>query len=233
MLAEILQPEIAVRELDEQLFSALPSDAQPASFDRWVSVYDTIVAHDLFSRLVWSTSNREYFAFARAAAESGVGWLMDIGGGSCLWSAQTYAATDRAVAVVDRSLAMLRAGRERLRRAAGGLPRNVAFLQADIYDLPLCEGCSETTLSMGLLHILEDLPSALAALRRITQPAGRIFASSLVRGPRVGNAGLRWLRFVGQIAPPRGARELEDFLRSGLGSDLQLRSHGSWMFARA
>ncbi len=55
----------------------------------------------------------------------------------------------------------------------GGLP-NTAFVQADVFDLPLREGSFDLIYSLGVLHHTPDTHAAFAQLPRLLKPGGQI-----------------------------------------------------------
>lgn len=131
----------------------LPPDAEGAPYDSRAAAYDRVVGSTLYNRLIWGASTDLYRAFARRAVASGDGPLLDAGAGSAVFTDRAYADTDRPLILVDRSLGMLEAARDRIaKRAGGSLPASVTLLQADANELPLrdtsspwgCSTCSTT-----------------------------------------------------------------------------------------
>jgi phosphatidylethanolamine/phosphatidyl-N-methylethanolamine N-methyltransferase len=82
-------------------------------------------------------------------------------------SARSVVATDYAAAMVARL--------ER-RLQAAGLGHTVQCRQADLYQLPFAPGAFEAVVAANVLHLVPDLPGALAALRRVLEPGGRLIA---------------------------------------------------------
>ncbi len=71
------------------------------------------------------------------------------------------------IIATDVSDGMLAKGREKARDAATS---NVEFLQSDAADAP--EGPFDMVLAFNLLHLLEDVDSALAEIAKRTKPGG-------------------------------------------------------------
>lgn len=77
------------------------------------------------------------------------------------------------VIATDYSAAMVAALERRVRDA--GIT-NVRCEQADLYALRFDEGTFDAVVAANVLHLVPDLPEALAALRRLLKPGGRIVA---------------------------------------------------------
>lgn len=81
------------------------------------------------------------------------------------------AATARRVLATDYSAAMVIALEQRVR--ATGL-NNVRCEQADLYALNFEEGMFDAVVAANVLHLVPDVRGALAALKRVLKPGGRI-----------------------------------------------------------
>jgi phosphatidylethanolamine/phosphatidyl-N-methylethanolamine N-methyltransferase len=81
-------------------------------------------------------------------------------------AAQEVVATDYAPAMVEALAARVR---------AAGLT-NVRCEQADIYALRFESASFDAAVAANVLHVIPDLPGALAALRRVLVPGGRLIA---------------------------------------------------------
>jgi ubiquinone/menaquinone biosynthesis C-methylase UbiE len=81
-------------------------------------------------------------------------------------SAVEVVATDYAPAMVER----LRGRVQSLRLS------NTRCEQADIYSLPFEPGSFDAVVAANVLHLVPDLPGALAAIRRVLRPGGRLVA---------------------------------------------------------
>ena len=85
-------------------------------------------------------------------------------------SALTFAAAGADVVACDFSLGMLQAGRGRLAKSAG----SVAFAAGDALRLPFKDGAFDAvTISFGLRNV-HGTRDALAEMRRVTRPGGRL-----------------------------------------------------------
>jgi demethylmenaquinone methyltransferase/2-methoxy-6-polyprenyl-1,4-benzoquinol methylase len=85
-------------------------------------------------------------------------------------SALTFAAAGAEVVACDFSLGMLQAGQGRLTKPAG----SVAFAAGDALRLPFKDGAFDAvTISFGLRNV-HGTRDALAEMRRVTRPGGRL-----------------------------------------------------------
>ena len=204
----------------------LPADDLGAPYDRRAVAYDWLVGNRLYNRLLWGTSPTAYRAFAAEAAADAEGPLLEVGCGTAAFTAGAYAATRREVQLVDRSRAML----ERAVARIGEAP-HVSLLQADLFALPFAPHKFDTVLAMGLLHLLEDLPAAAAALA--AQTRGRVFVTSLVAETRVGARYLQMLHRAGEVVAPRTAEDVAAGLAAGFGVTPRIWRAGCMLFAVA
>lgn len=196
--------------------STLPSgvviETQPgldpgARYDGRAAGYDWLIGLGLYNRLAWSTSPRDYAAFAQQAVDSGTGPLLDVAAGTAAATAQAYRSSTRPTIVSDRSRDMLARAAQRL--ADGDRVRpGIRFVQADAFDLPFAPGSFDTVVCLGFLHLVEDPAGLLAHLRAQLRPGGRLFCSSLVAATPRGTRYLNLLHRAGEVAPPRTADEL-------------------------
>ena len=77
------------------------------------------------------------------ALKSGEGPFLDVGSGSAVFAAEAYARASRPLVLVDRSIGMLQAARDRIAKLAGGaLPDRITLLQVDAIDLSFRSGSS-------------------------------------------------------------------------------------------
>jgi ubiquinone/menaquinone biosynthesis C-methylase UbiE len=83
-------------------------------------------------------------------------------------SVATYIATDYAAE-------MVRIGREKLAR---GGPPNLQILRAGPGDGALPDGPFDAVLAFSLLHLLPDLPAALAEMRGLLRPGGLLISKT-------------------------------------------------------
>jgi SAM-dependent methyltransferase len=93
--------------------------------------------------------------------------VLDVGCGMGRF-AEVAAAPGARVVGVDLSVAV-----EAAHRNLGDLP-NTAFIQADVFDLPLRDDSFDLIYSIGVLHHTPDTRAAFEALPRLLRPGGRI-----------------------------------------------------------
>ena len=191
--------------------SAGAYDSAGAPYDRRAAVYDRLVRSRAYNRIAWSTSPRDYTAFAASAFAWGTGPLLEVAAGSAAATAELHAHAGRPTVLVDLSRAMLdRAGR---RIAASGgtaeLPDHVSLVQADLRALRRFPAHGFTTVvGLGLTHLFDDLPEIVAALRDQLTPDGRLFLAGLVAETRRGRRYLDVLHRAGEVAEPMTAEQL-------------------------
>ncbi|MFB6231217.1 MAG: class I SAM-dependent methyltransferase [Salinibacter sp.] len=234
MLNDLVPSEATLREARPGIWSALPPDAEGARYDARAAAYDRVVGSALYNRLLWGASPERYRAFARRAVASGDGLLLDAGAGSAVFTAGAYADADRPLLLVDRSLGMLEAARDRIADRAGGtLPSSITLLQADANDLPLRARCIDTILSMGMLHLFDDVTGHVAALGQVLAPDGTLFAMCLVDEQWPGRAYLRLLHRAGEVAPPRTYDAMRRAVESGIDATVDGAREGCMAFLTA
>lgn len=83
------------------------------------------------------------------------------------------ARTVKRVIATDYSEAMIGVLRQRVQEA--GLT-NVECSQRDVYDLGFPPASFDAVVCANVLHLLPDLPGALAALQRVLRPGGKLVA---------------------------------------------------------
>lgn len=203
-----------LRPAGEHVYSVLPVDAPSQQYDRRAAAYDRVVGSRLYNRLFWDSSPAAYAAFAERAVRSAGGPLLDAGCGSLVFTADVYAPSDRPLVLMDQSLGMLHAGRDRLSRAAGHVPEQVVLLQGDLRDLPFHAGCFRTVLCMGMLHLLDDINGIVSALAKAMHADGCMFMTSLIAHRWIGERYLRLLHRAGEVAKPRTIDQLLRELRT-------------------
>ncbi|MEJ7706253.1 MAG: class I SAM-dependent methyltransferase [Nocardioidaceae bacterium] len=213
------------------VLSDLRLEDSGTAYDGRVALYDRLVGNGLYNRFVWGTSPGSYAAFAAAAVADSDGPLLDVGCGSALFTAGAYRGAGRRMVLVDRSLGMLARAADRLQ---GHDPERIAFVQADLLDLPFqvgsfstrwpatgCCTCSRTRLR----------PSVRCA--RQLAPTGSLYATALVAETAVGGRALALLHRRGEAAAPRRAHELADIARTELGVAIRMHREGSMIFLTA
>jgi len=193
LLADTLRDDARPRMADEGIWSVLPEDEGEADWDSIASSYDRMARTRLYNRVVWGADPADYTAYAREALEATEeGGLLDVACGSLTFTEGVYARAPRPAILLDRSLEMLRMGRERLARR-GENPRLV-LLHADGLDLPFRDEAFATIACYGSLHAFEDPGSAVAELHRCLAPGGKLFLTALVDTGRW--IGLQWMKLL-------------------------------------
>jgi ubiquinone/menaquinone biosynthesis C-methylase UbiE len=178
LLGDTLRDDVRLHLADEGIWSVLPEEAEEVNFDHLAPTYDRLVRTRLYTGLVWGTDPADWTAFSREAMGcAGEGALLDVACGSLTFTDLVYARAPRPVVLVDRSIAMLRMGRERL-ASRGGNPQ-LALLHADGLDLPFRDETFTTVACYGALHVYEDLGAAVSELHRCLAPGGRLFLTGL------------------------------------------------------
>ncbi|WP_232663502.1 class I SAM-dependent DNA methyltransferase [Pseudonocardia sp. TRM90224] len=229
--AELLADGRSLRDVGGGVRSALPSSDAGAPYDRTAAAYDRLVRSRLYNRAVWSTSPEAYVAFAADAIGSSDGPLLDVGCGTALFTAALYRASRRRIALVDRSQGMLARAAQRIGGRFGAA--GPALLQADLFGLPFRPGSFDTVTCHGVLHLMDDVPAVLRALREQAAPGAGLFASSLVGESSRGRAWLRMLHKAGEVVAPRSAAEVVALARAEWGERVEVRRDGCMLFLTA
>lgn len=221
-----------LRDFGNGTFSALPDGAPPGSYDGRARLYDAIVGSRLYNRLLWGARIDSYQDFARRAVTEARGPVLDAGAGSAVFTAEAYATGDRPVVLVDLSLGMLGAARERISEVEGGyLPDRFVLIQADLFDLPFHEGAFSTVLSMGTMHLFEEAPDLIRTLFDLVESGGELYLTTLVSDRAIGRQYLTLLHRTGEVATPRSFEEagalLEETVES---SDIEAWREGNMAF---
>lgn len=233
LLDELLREQQEPRQVAPGLFSVLPSNGADADYDARATAYDRVVGSALYNRLLWGVSVNRYDRFVEDALASGDGPLLDAGCGSAVFTADAYLDAERPLLLVDRSKGMLQVARDRLTDLNGGsMPSHITLLQADLEHPLLQPESVDTVLSMGMLHLFEDVVGHVEDLFTILRPEGAIFATSLVAERTIGRAYLRLLHASGEVATPRTFNTLRVQLSDGLDVGLETTREGSMAFLR-
>ena len=103
-------------------------------------------------------------------ATRGLGRVLEVAAGTGLVTPALAAGAGEVIAT-DYSAAMVAALKQRVRDAR---VTNVQCEQADLYVLPFDAGSFDAVVAANVLHLVPDLPGALAALRRVSKPGGRV-----------------------------------------------------------
>jgi ubiquinone/menaquinone biosynthesis C-methylase UbiE len=103
-------------------------------------------------------------------ATRGLGRVLEVAAGTGLVT-PALAASAKDVVATDYSLEMVAALERRVRDAGVA---NVRCEQADLYALRFDAGTFDAVVAANVLHLVPDLPGALAALRRVVKPGGQV-----------------------------------------------------------
>jgi ubiquinone/menaquinone biosynthesis C-methylase UbiE len=234
MIDDVLLPNQSLREARRGIFSVLSPEVEEATYDARADRYDQLVGSEWYNRVMWGVSTETYHGFVQQALDAGEDLLLDAGAGSAVFTADAYRQTSRPLMLVDRSVDMLQAARDRIVKQAGGKsPDTITFLQADATALPLRSESVGTVLSMSLFHVIEDLTTCAEELFRVLESEGTLFATSLVTERAVGRHYLRLLHKIGEMATPRAQDELRKCLESALDQSIDLRPEGNMAFLKS
>jgi SAM-dependent methyltransferase len=156
LLGDTLRDEVRPHLADERIWSVLPEDVGEAELDSIASSYDRLARTRLYSKLAWGLDPADYAAYAREALEAtDEGGLLDVACGSLTFTEDVYARASRPVVLLDRSLEMLRIGRERLAKRRGN--SELVLLHADGLDLPFRDAAFTTVACHGALHVVGEV----------------------------------------------------------------------------
>lgn len=103
-------------------------------------------------------------------ATRGLGRVLEVVAGTGLVTLPLAASATELIAT-DYSAAMVSALTKRMGDAGA---TNVRCEQADLYALPFDDATFDAAVAANVLHLVPDLPLALAALRRVVKPGGRL-----------------------------------------------------------
>ena len=226
-VGSVLAPGRTLRPARGPVVSTLPAGDEGARYDRRAATYVRLIGNRVYNRLAWGTSPSQYAAFAAEAVAAGSGRLLDAGCGTATFTAAAYGEARRPLVLSDRSLDMLERAAQRLVDAPA------AFVQADLLALPFAPGQFSTVACFGVLHVLDDLRGALAALRDQLAPGGQLFASTLVADRAVGRAYLNALHRAGEVAEPRRTEQVAAAARAVFGAPMAVQRTGSMAWLRA
>lgn len=100
----------------------------------------------------------------------GLKHVLEVAAGTGLVTAGLAAGSDEVIAT-DYSGEMVAAVERRVREAG---VTNVRCERADLYALRFDDATFDAVVAANVLHLVPDLPVALAALRRVLKPGGRV-----------------------------------------------------------
>lgn len=235
-LASLLIEGTETRSVGDRIWSVLPQGEVGQRYDGRAKIYDALIGNSLYNAVAWGTSPSTYTGFAQIAAQHGSGPLLDAGCGTLVSTGSVHARSGRPTVLVDLSLDMLIAGRDRIRAVAGCVPDHLHFLQADLHNLPLRSQSFGAVLNPGMLHLFSDTQTVTRELARVTAQDGAIFSSSLVNDRWLGARYLSLLHRGGEVAKPRSFIQLVHRLeapRSGFSAPIEARRVGNMAFVTA
>lgn len=146
-------------------------------------VYDVLSpVYGLWAELTETAARRRVLERVRARPAESV-LEVAIGTGK-LFTHLRRSAPLRPCVGVELSSGMLKRARRRLLRESGQLP---VLCRADARQLPFGDGTFDAVVSCYLLDLLaeEDIARALAELRRVSKPAGRLALASMAKQGRL------------------------------------------------
>ncbi|OIO59156.1 MAG: hypothetical protein COX57_08000 [Alphaproteobacteria bacterium CG_4_10_14_0_2_um_filter_63_37] len=199
------------RLLEEGIHTCLPDAEIASDYDPIAKGYDRVVGNPLYNRVVWGNSVADYRRrAAQALAAANEGPILDVGCGTLKFTLAPYLATHhRPLLLLDRSLAMLRLARDRLKRAHGGaLPPDILLLQGNAFALPFLEHSMGAVVSWGVLHLFDDPLPLLTQMERVCRDDGVVAWSHLVLAERWSDRYLQLLQRHGHVATPRSTGDL-------------------------
>jgi demethylmenaquinone methyltransferase / 2-methoxy-6-polyprenyl-1,4-benzoquinol methylase len=129
--------------------------------------------YDLLNDVLSAGQDRRWRRKVASAVGAGAGErVLDLAAGTGTSSA-TFAAQGADCVACDFSLGMLRVGARRV-RTDGSRSASLSFVAGDALMLPFRAGAFDAvTISFGLRNVA-DPPAALAEMRRVTRPGGRL-----------------------------------------------------------
>ncbi len=215
-------------EISERFFSVFPEGKRKSNYDVKAKFYDYIIGNEIYNKIVWGNSKKDYENFcslALSSSESGA--VLDAGCGTLVFTAEAYSrCRKRPVILVDRSLTMLEKAAERLKRLNGEIPSNIILLQADIFNLPFKNNFFRTVNSFGMLHLFDDTRKFLVALDKILSEKGKMFLLVLLAENKRGKFFTKGAKITGEIALSLDARQMSKRIESA-GFENKLETKGN------
>jgi len=141
--------------------------------------------HVLPHLLDFAMRQKQMLPFRRRVIGAAEGTVLEIGIGSGL-NLPLYGASVRAVIGLEPSPELLRMARARAARAS--VP--VELLEASAEAVPLADASIDTVVTTWTLCTIPDAPRALAEMRRVLKPSGKLLFVEHGRAPEPGVA--RW-----------------------------------------
>ena len=230
-LSEIISKDVNVRFVEPHIYSVCTNDENMTSYDRRFGIlYDCVACNRFYNRIVWGYRTSDYYPFCHNALTSSAdGWMLDAGCGSLAFSSRAYINnTQRPVALLDKSLRLLRIAKSRLIKLNGHIPGNMVFVHGDALQLPFKPKSIKTIISLNLLHVLEDIEGILQGMRTVLSDGGTIFLTTLVENNRFSDTYLRMWGRAGEVVP-RTADQLFSVF-DALGIPVKYRIRGNMAF---
>ncbi len=197
--SEITVPGRVVVEAVPGIFSVIPRPQNSTALERVPPLSPEYVKAGLMSSMFWGAGKKDYSRFCQNAVESHPeGIVLDIGGCSLSYVANSYVEECRSVVVIEHSISALKEARAKVEKAIGRVPENFVFLQADYRDLPFKDGAFSVVLALGALNTVAAVWELVQHTKRVTARPGEIYMSALALTGR-------WL----------GDRKLEGLFRGG------------------
>lgn len=233
LLNRCLRDGLPLRRVESNLYSVLDDGSRGAPYDNKAEAYDRMISSDQYLRIAWGANRSTILSFMDEAFAAGEGFILDLAAGTSLDAYRIYTKTQRPTVVVDLSLEMLRRGKERLTEEIGRIPAHIVFVQADALDLPFEDGSFETILCHGGYHLFPFRDKIVSEWKRTLNPAGQLFATSLVNERWLGNVYLTLLSRLGEVNKPISATQFSQEVGAGLDRDTSLEVEGNFAYVRA
>ena len=210
----LMPKNIDVREVETDIFSCIDRNDRRSEYDKKANVYDLIIGNPIYNRVVWGNWPSHYADFCHQALASRPGGIfLDAGCGSLTFTANAYAnANNQLIVLLDRSIGMLRKGREKIQKLRGCIPENIVLLQGDIFNLPFQKAVFDMVVTFGVLHLFEQKIDLLMELERVKRHSGQVFFSSLAGNNFLGRQYLKILKKAGEVASCHSSQSLGDLL---------------------
>jgi SAM-dependent methyltransferase len=201
-LAALLSNNTGLRLIEPHIYSVFSDIEVANAYDtEFGNIYDWVACNPLYNRLIWGYSIERFVSLAQdALTSSKTGNVMDLGCGSLAFTAKAYIQfSSRPVVLIDQSLKMLRLAKSRLMRLNGKVPENMVFLHADALQSPFQQESFKTTISLNLLHCLDDTKKLLIGLKEILAEDGKMYFTTLIKNNRLADRYLEVLAKSGKL----------------------------------
>ena len=227
----IFKNGIDIQEVQKDIYTIFKEEDRASDYDDKVKGYDALIGNKIYNKLIWRNDPSNYLNFCKEALDTSEnGMILDAGCGSLVFTAQAYAdSTNKQIVLLDRSLGMLEAGRQRLIELCGEVPKHIILLQGNVFDLPFKEHTFDVVMSQGLLHMFEDKKTFLSELEQVLKPEGNLYFTSLVSNNFVSKLYLSLLKKAGEVATIDSSQTLDKALK-GISSDYRLKSIGNMAY---